>query len=137
MRVKFNYILLMATGLLFATSFTAFAANQNTKKKNNKEIAGITPSGEVWKVEKADKNTYLEMSEGGVFTLHDTNNPDFEVCQQAHNRLMRWSEKKGWYLAKDSAKAANMSEELYENIKKQLEKNIDYLDYVKKSHNIK
>lgn len=138
MKTKFNYIMLIAVGLLFATAFTALAADKKAKKKNNIEIAGITPSGEVWKkeVDKADKDAYLEMSEGGVFTLHDTNNPDLEVCLQARDRLLRWSKKRGWYLTKKSAKEANMSEELYENIRKQMEKNIDYIDYIKKLHNI-
>ncbi len=136
MRAKFNYIILITVALLFATPFTAFAADKKAKKKNKNEIVGITPSGEVWKVEVSDKDEYLELSKGGVFTLHDTNNPDLAVCWQAYNRLLRWSEEKGWYLTKDSAKAANMSEELYEIIKKQMQKNIDYIEHVKKLHNI-
>ena len=80
MRAKFNYIILITVALLFATPFTAFAADKKAQKKNKNEIVGITPSGEVWKVEVSDKDEYLELSKGGVFTLHDTNNPDLAVC---------------------------------------------------------
>ena len=94
-------------------------------------IEVVYVDGEKTVIPKADKNEYLELSEGGAFALTDRNHRDYEVSLQAKERIMRWNEKNGYYLNKKSAKDANMSEELYQAVKKWAEKNNKYIENIK------
>ena len=96
---------------------------------SNIEVVNV--DGEKTVIPKANKNEYLELSEGGAFAITDKNHKDYEVSWQAKERIMRWSEKKGYYLSKKSAADANMSEELYQAVKKWAEKNNKYIKNIK------
>ena len=97
----------------------------------SRNIEVVNVDGERTVIPKAEKNAYLELSEGGAFAITDKNHKDYEVSWQAKERIMRWSEKKGYYLSKKSAADANMSEELYQAVKKWAEKNNDYIENIK------
>ena len=97
----------------------------------SKNIEVVNVDGERTVIPKAEKNAYLELSEGGAFAITDKNHKDYEVSWQAKERIMRWSEKKGYYLSKKSAADANMSEELYQAVKKWAEKNNKYIENIK------
>ena len=96
---------------------------------SNIEVVNV--DGEKTVIPKANKNEYLELSEGGAFALMDKNHKDYIVSHQAQERIMRWSEKKGYYITKKSAADANMSEELYQAVKKWAEKNNKYIENIK------
>ena len=114
--LKFSIILLQIV-------FFASCASSN--------IEVVSVDGEKTVIPKANKNEYLELSEGGAFAITDKNHKDYEVSWQAKERIMRWSEKKGYYLSKKSAADANMSEELYQAVKKWAEKNNKYIENIK------
>ena len=97
----------------------------------SRNIEVVNVDGEKTVIPKANKNEYLELSEGGAFAITDKNHKDYEVSLQANERIMRWSEKKGYYLSKKSAEDANMSEELYQAVKKWAEKNNKYIENIK------
>ncbi len=97
----------------------------------SRNIEVVYVDGEKTVIPKADKNEYLELSEGGAFALTDRNHRDYEVSLQAKERIMRWNEKNGYYLNKKSAEDANMSEELYQAVKKWAEKNNKYIENIK------
>lgn len=133
MRVKFNYIMLVAVGLIFATSFTAFAADQKAKKekKQKQEMIvlhftdGRSPS--VVKFPKAPADVYLELKNGKL-NLMDRFAEDFEVSNQAARRLTKVFDKKiGFVYVQKSGKEANMSEELYQQLVEYNEKQNEYL----------
>ena len=117
-RVVAGYVL-----ALLSVTFLAGCASQN--------IELVSVDGERTVIPKAEKNAYLELSEGGAFALTDKNHKDYMVSHQAQERIMRWSEKKGYYLTKKSAADANMSEELYQAVKKWAEKNNKYIENIK------
>ena len=123
MRVKFNYIMLIAVSLLFATSFTAFAADQKAKKSKKQKVEYIGTTG----VPKADPNEFLSLN-GGIFTLNDKTSPSYAVCTQAYDRLPRkFDGKKGYVITVKSGAEVNMSEELYQHLVKYFERSNKYL----------
>ncbi len=123
MRVKFNYIMLIAVSLLFATSFTAFAADQKAKKSKKQKVEYIGTTG----VPKADPNEFLSLN-GGIFTLNDKTSPSYAVCTQAYDRLPRkFDGKKGYVITVKSGAEVNMSEELYQHLVKYFERSNEYL----------
>ena len=109
--------------ILLSATFVGGCASRN--------IEVVNVDGEKTVIPKANKNEYLELSEGGAFAITDKNHKDYEVSWQAKERIMRWSEKKGYYLSKKSAADANMSEELYQAVKKWAEKNNKYIENIK------
>ena len=136
MRARFSYIMIIAVGLLFATSFTAFAADQKEKKekKQKKEKVeyivleftdGRSPS--VVKFPKAPADVYLELKNGKL-NLMDRFAEDFEVSNQAARRLTKEFDRKiGFVYVQKSGKEANMSEELYQQLVEKNEKDNEYL----------
>ena len=136
MRARFSYIMIIAVGLLFATSFTAFAADQKEKKekKQKKEKVeyivlqftdGRSPS--VVKFPKAPSDVYLELKNGKL-NLMDRFAEDFEVSNQAAHRLTKEFDRKiGFVYVQKSGKEANMSEELYQQLVEENEKHNEYL----------
>ena len=122
MRARFSYIMIIAVGLLFATSFTAFAADQKAKKekKQKQEMIvlhftdGDSPSTVKFPVAPAD--VYLELKSGKL-NLMNRFGEDFEVSNQAARRLTKVFDKKiGFVYVQKSGKEANMSEELYQQL---------------------
>ena len=122
MRARFSYIMLMAVSMLFATSFTAFAADQKAKKekKQKQEMIvlhftdGDSPSTVKFPVAPAD--VYLELKSGKL-NLMNRFGEDFEVSNQAARRLTKVFDKKiGFVYVQKSGKEANMSEELYQQL---------------------
>ena len=133
MKAKFKYITLVAVGLLFATSFTAFAADQKAKKekKPKQEMIvlhfsdGNSPSTVKFPVAPAD--VYLELKSGKL-NLKNRFGEDFEVSHQAYRRLTKEFDKKiGFVYVQKSGKEANMSEELYQQLVEYNEKHNEYL----------
>ena len=133
MRARFNYIMLIAVSLLFATSITAFAADQKAKKekKQKQEMIvlhftdGRSPS--VVKFPKAPADVYLELKNGKL-NLTDRFAEDFEVSNQAARRLTKEFDRKiGFVYVQKSGKEANMSEELYQQLVEYNEKQNEYL----------
>lgn len=133
MRVKFNYIMLVAVGLIFATSITAFAADQKAKKekKPKQEMIvlhfsdGNSPS--IVKFPVAPADVYLELKSGKL-NLRNRFGEDFEVSNQAARRLTKVFDKKiGFVYVQKSGKEANMSEELYQQLVEENEKHNEYL----------
>ena len=133
MRARFSYIMFIAVGLLFATSFTAFAADQKAKKekKQKQEMIvlhftdGRSPS--VVKFPKAPADVYLELKNGKL-NLMDRFAEDFEVSNQAARRLTKEFDRKiGFVYVQKSGKEANMSEELYQQLVEENEKHNEYL----------
>ena len=121
MRTKFNAILLIAVGLLFATTFTALAADQKAKKdkKSKKEkVEYIGTTG----VPKADPDVFLSLN-GGIFTLTDKTSPSYVVSWQADDRLpKKFDGKIGWVVTVKSGAEINMDEELFQCLLKEVEK---------------
>ena len=133
MRARFSYIMIIAVGLLFATSFTVFAADQKAKKekKQKQEMIvlhftdGRSPS--VVKFPKAPADVYLELKNGKL-NLMDRFAEDFEVSNQAYSRLTKEFDRKiGFVYVQKSGKEANMSEELYQQLVEKNEKDNEYL----------
>lgn len=133
MKAKFKYITLVAVGLLFATSFTAFAADQKAKKekKPKQEMIvlhftdGNSPS--IVKFPVAPADVYLELKSGKL-NLMNRFGEDFEVSNQAYRRLTKVFDKKiGFVYVQKSGKEANMSEELYQQLVEFNEKQNEYL----------
>ena len=126
MRAKFNAIMLIAVGLLFATTFTALAADQKAKKdkKSKKEkVEYIGTTG----VPKADPNVFLSL-DGGIFTLNDKTSPSYAISWQALDRApMKFDAKTGYVVTVKSGKEANMSEELFQHILKHYERSNEFL----------
>ncbi len=123
MRVKFNYIMLIAVSLLFATSITAFAADQKAKKSKKQKVEYIGTTG----VPKADPDVFLSLN-GGIFTLNDKTSPSYAVSWQAYDRLPRkFDGKKGYVITVKSGAEVNMSEELYQHLVKYFERSNEYL----------
>ena len=122
MKAKFNAIMLITVGLLFATSFTALAADQKenkTKKPKKERVQYIGTTG----VPKADPNEFLSLN-GGIYTSHDKTNPSYAVCVQAYDRLpKKFDGKIGWVVTVKSGAEINMSEELFQCLLKEVEKN--------------
>ena len=85
MRAKFNAIMLIAVGLLFATTFTALAADQKEKKAKKPKKERVQYIGTTG-VPKADPDVFLSLN-GGIFTLNDKSSPSYAVCTQAYDRL--------------------------------------------------
>ena len=126
MRVKFNYIMLVAVGLLFATSFTAFAADQKEKKAKKPKKQRVEYIGTTG-VPKADPDVFLSLN-GGIFTLNDNTSPSYAVSWQAYDRLPRkFDGKKGYVITVKSGAEVNMSEELYQHLVKYFERSNEYL----------
>lgn len=118
MKAKFNTIMLVAVGLIFATSFTAFAADQKAKKPKKQRVQYIGTTG----VPKADPNEFLSLN-GGIFTLNDKSSPSYAVCTQAYDRLpKKFDGKIGWVVTVKSGAEINMSEELFQCLLKEVEK---------------
>ena len=123
MKAKFNTIMLVAVGLIFATSFTAFAADQKAKKPKKQRVQYIGTTG----VPKADPNEFLSLN-GGIFTLNDKTSPSYAVCTQAYDRLpKKFDGKKGYVITVKSGAEVNMSEELYQHLVKYFERSNEYL----------
>lgn len=118
MRARFSYIMIIAVGLLFATSFTAFAADQKAKKSKKQKVEYIGTTG----VPKADPNEFLSLN-GGIFTLNDKSSPSYAVCTQAYDRLpKKFDGKIGWVVTVKSGAEINMDEELFQCLLKDVEK---------------
>ena len=123
MRARFSYIMIVAVGLLFATSFTAFAADQKAKKPKKQRVQYIGSTG----VPKADPDVFLSLN-GGIFTLDDNTSPSYAVSWQAYDRLPRkFDGKKGYVITVKSGAEVNMSEELYQHLVKYFERSNKYL----------
>lgn len=118
---KIAKILTLFTIILVSTSFTAFAADQKEKKakKPKKErVQYISTTG----VPKADPDVFLSLN-GGIFTLNDKTSPSYAVCTQAYDRLpKKFDGKIGWVVTVKSGAEINMSEELFQCLLKEVEK---------------
>ena len=124
MRAKFNAIILITVGLLFATSFTALAADQKEKKAKKPKKQRVEYIGTTG-VPKADPNEFLSLNEG-IFTLNDKTSPSYAVCTQAYDRLpKKFNGKIGWVVTVKSGAEINMSEELFQCLLKEVEKSND------------
>ena len=122
MRAKFNAILLIAVGLLFATTFTALAADQKEKKAKKPKKERVQYIGTTG-VPKADPDVFLSLN-GGIFTLTDKTSPSYAVCIQADDRLpKKFDGKIGWVVTVKSGAEINMDEELFQCLLKEVEKN--------------
>ena len=122
MRAKFNAIMLIAVGLLFATTFTALAADQKEKKAKKPKKERVQYIGTTG-VPKADPDVFLSLN-GGIFTLTDKTSPSYAVCTQADDRLpKKFDGKIGWVVTAKSGAEINMSEELFQCLLKEVEKN--------------
>ena len=121
MRAKFNAILLIAVGLLFATTFTALAADQKEKKAKKPKKERVQYIGTTG-VPKADPDVFLSLN-GGIFTLTDKTSPSYAVCIQAYDRLpKKFDGKIGWVVTVKSGAEINMDEELFQCLLKEVEK---------------
>ena len=129
MKRHLNILMLLTAGLFITCMLASCAAGTKVEKKSNVLSTSLTKTGEIMEVEKVSKSEYLTLN-GGKFTIGDTSNPNFAICQQAVDRLMKWDKKtESYYIAKDSAKKANMSEELYLAVKEFCERNNKNLEY--------
>ena len=121
MRARFSYIMLIAVGLLFATSFTAFAADQKEKKAKKPKKERVQYIGTTG-VPKAAPDVFLSLN-GGIFTLDDNTSPSYAVCIQAYDRLpKKFDGKIGWVVTVKSGAEINMDEELFQCLLKDVEK---------------
>lgn len=121
MRAKFNAIMLIAVGLLFATTFTALAADQKEKKAKKPKKERVQYIGTTG-VPKADPDVFLSLN-GGIFTLNDKTSPSYAVCTQAYDRLpKKFDGKIGWVVTVKSGAEINMDEELFQYLLKDVEK---------------
>ena len=121
MRTKFNAILLIAVGLLFATTFTALAADQKEKKAKKPKKERVQYIGTTG-VPKADPDVFLSLN-GGIFTLTDKTSPSYAVSWQADDRLpKKFDGKIGWVVTVKSGAEINMDEELFQCLLKEVEK---------------
>lgn len=115
---KIAKILTLFTIILVSTSFTAFAADQKAKKPKKQRVQYIGTTG----VPKADPDMFLSLN-GGIFTLIDKTSPSYAVCTQAYDRLpKKFDGKIGWVVTVKSGAEINMSEELFQCLLKEVEK---------------
>lgn len=118
---KIAKILTLFTIILVSTSFTAFAADQKEKKAKKPKKQRVEYIGTTG-VPKADPNEFLSLN-GGIFTLNDKSSPSYAVCTQAYDRLpKKFDGKIGWVVTVKSGAEINMSEELFQCLLKEVEK---------------
>ena len=113
-----------------AIYFSGCAATSKVDKKKD-EVITVTYNGEIIKIKKAPKDVYLTL-DGGKFNMSDPSYPTFEVSVQAMHRITKVFDKKiGYVIVEKSGKEANMSEELYQAVKKQVDRSNNYLRNLK------
>ena len=130
MKKILNTFVLLAVLIFPAMFFSGCAATSKVDKKKD-EVITVTYNGEIIKIKKAPKDVYLTL-DGGKFNMSDPSYPTFEVSVQAMHRITKVFDKKiGYVIVEKSGKEANMSEELYQAVKKQVDRSNNYLRNLK------
>lgn len=123
MRVKFNFSMLIAVSLLLVSLLSGCAATSKSEVEEKKvgEVIGMTG------VIRPSKDVYLELH-GNNLVHNDKTNRDYAITVQAQDRVtLKFDKKVGFIVLEKTAKEANMSEELYQQLVEENEKHNEYL----------